>query len=687
MRYHRSLILTLALLAAAGLLLLGAAALSSAQAAEPQACQPVTDAALTYTPTLVYPDAAVIFSGEILTGSLPVTYTWQFGDGSTPITGTTALSQPLFTVTHSYTRSGVFSVTLSAWNTCTLLAPYSTTARITVEARPCLTLTGLTLSYTPSQVYAHQEALFSGQVITGSPPLTYTWRFGDCSPPLTGTSVLPVFTAAHTFTAAQVYTVEAAAWNACTITPTYESLTLTVAPCRVITEVGFTYWPTVARAGEVLTFTAEVSDNVAPWDYAWSWGDGLTATGKVVTHVYPAQVPTLTYTVVLTAANPCNQHLTTTTLHLLPWRYFEFLPLVARKLEPPRPPSLIGYGANVSSAGHASYLGEMGFDWAKGFVNWQSSVAGVDYFWGDVDNQMRAFLPHTPKVLLRIHGRWPPLSEGDRAAFRNFAQALARHVSEAWRTEGLETMAYEIWNEPNLDYEWGGSPNAAAYTALLKAGYEGIKAGDPEALVISAGLAPTGGSLTDSPAETARVIAQARWLYGATQVVPDLTFLRQMYAHGAKGYMDGVGTHPYGGNYAPDTPRSEVGIPIYFRRAEEQHQVMLDNGDDSPMWNTEFGWVVETGCDLGEHEWMEVSEARQAEYLAAAYAYAEEYWPWMGPMFLFNLDFATVYWYQECDPMRWYSITYRHNPNDGASPILKRPAYYSLRDMPKHSAW
>jgi hypothetical protein len=57
----------------------------------------------------------------------------------------------------------------------------------------------------------------------------------------------------------------------------------------------------------------------------------------------------------------------------------------------------------------------------------------------------------------------------------------------------------------------------------------------------------------------------------------------------------------------------------------------------------------------------------------------------MGPMFLFNLDFGTVHWYAHCDPMRWYSVTYRETPPVG--PILRRQAFYGLRDMRKHSAW
>jgi hypothetical protein len=290
--------------------------------------------------------------------------------------------------------------------------------------------------------------------------------------------------------------------------------------------------------------------------------------------------------------------------------------------------------------------------------------------------------------VLRIHGKSPPVSTSDLSKFQAYCQALAAHVSANWRDQRLETVAYEIWNEPNLDYEWGGPPNAAQYTAALKAGYQGVKAGDLQAVVVSAGLAPTGGSLTDSPLEAERIIALARQLYGTDQVTPDLTFLRNMYKNGAQNYFDALSTHAYGGSYAPDTPPDQARIPIYFRRAEEQRQVMLDNGDDSPMWNTEFGWVLKTDCNLGEHEWMEVSEAKQAEYLAAAYAYADENWPWMGPMFLFNLDFGTMYWYETCDPMRWYSITYRENHKDpGNSPIQARQAFYALRDMPKKSGW
>ena len=324
------------------------------------------------------------------------------------------------------------------------------------------------------------------------------------------------------------------------------------------------------------------------------------------------------------------------------------------------PPPHLGYGANIAAADHAALLPNMGFEWAKGFVSWDAVGAGPPYNWVHVDNQLRQFKPHVPNILLRINGPMPagignPIhSPSDLAAFRAFTQALARHVRQAWNPA---TVAYEILNEPNLSYEWGAAPDPAGYVAVLRAGYEGIKAGDAKAWVVSAGLA-TGGHYDD------------------------LAFIREMYRAGAKPYFDALGSHPYGGSGPPDQKQG----PVYFRRAEEQRQVMLEFGDGAkPIWATEFGWIVGTAaCNFGYHEWMEVTEAQQAEYLAAAYRYADRFWPWMGPMFIFNLDFATVPWYAYCEQMRWYSI---YVPGAAPGTVAPRPAVVALKALPKRSRW
>ena len=166
-----------------------------------------------------------------------------------------------------------------------------------------------------------------------------------------------------------------------------------------------------------------------------------------------------------------------------------------------------------------------------------------------------------------------------------------------------------------------------------------------------------------------------------------------MYAHGAAEYMDVLGVHTFGfgrpPEIAPDgeicprdnpmrSPYARVEGPaidrgcwpvegLCFRRVEQMRAIMVEHGDeDTPMWATEFGWPIRPRpCCLARSEWpaqswQAVSEGQQARYLIRAYRYAEEQWPWMEVMFLWNLDWSR---YQEeeercgyCEPMGAYSI-------------------------------
>ena len=120
----------------------------------------------------------------------------------------------------------------------------------------------------------------------------------------------------------------------------------------------------------------------------------------------------------------------------------------------------------------------MGFNWAKGYVNWETvEPKSGDFRWVDPDNIVKAFGDQQVKILMRVHGspEWarpaethlshPPV---DMSNFANFMTALAT------RYQG-QVAAYEIWNEPNLDYEWGYlAPDPAAYTRMLQAAYAAI---------------------------------------------------------------------------------------------------------------------------------------------------------------------------------------------------------------------
>ncbi len=318
---------------------------------------------------------------------------------------------------------------------------------------------------------------------------------------------------------------------------------------------------------------------------------------------------------------------------------------------PPRPD--FATGVNLADLGMAYLINDMGFDWAKGYVNWATVEPEPGEFrWIDPDNIVKAFGDQEVKILMRVHGTPPwarpqdtPLSHppDDMADFANFMTALVT------RYQG-QVAAYEIWNEPNLYYEWGYlTPDPAAYTEMLKIAYTAIKKVDSQALVISGGLATTG--------------------HGSASAFGDLDFLQGMYEAGAKGYFDALGSHPYAYGQAPDE-RHPDGLSL--ARVEEQHQVMVANGDDdTPIWITEVGWVLQTNWDLGEHQAIGVTEEQQAEYLARTYAKVQLEWPFVQAFFLFNLDFSTVPWYPAAEPMRWYAIL---NPDR-----TPRPAYTILR--------
>ena len=74
----------------------------------PGACDPVTNAAFTWSPTSPFAGQQVTFNGSA-SGTAPISYAWTFGDGGT---GSGA------TVTHTYTSAGTYTVAMTASNAC-----------------------------------------------------------------------------------------------------------------------------------------------------------------------------------------------------------------------------------------------------------------------------------------------------------------------------------------------------------------------------------------------------------------------------------------------------------------------------------------------------------------------------------------------------------------------------------------
>jgi hypothetical protein len=167
---------------------------------------------------------------------------------------------------------------------------------------------------------------------------------------------------------------------------------------------------------------------------------------------------------------------------------------------------------------------------------------------------------------------WPPR---DPAMITRFAQELTKRYGTNgtyWgcllpgllcRRPYKPILAYQVWNEPDIIQWWRTGVNPAQYNALLAAAYRGLKAGDPKAEVVIAGL-------------TIRVGDAGG-------------YLEQLYNLGAAPYFDTMALHAYGGNIS--------GVTGVIRKVRN---IMIAKGDGAtPMRITEYGFA--TG---GVREWV-----------------------------------------------------------------------------------
>ena len=322
---------------------------------------------------------------------------------------------------------------------------------------------------------------------------------------------------------------------------------------------------------------------------------------------------------------------------------------------------------------------EMGFTWAKQKFSWRDIEGAVKgrYDWYRPDTIVDLAQAANINLVIRldqqplwsvdslppeqITGNQPPVDYQD---FGDFCGAVAE------RFQG-RIAAYQVWNEPNLSREWGNrSPDPAEYTELLRVCYQAIKQADPNAIVISAGLAPTG---TQPP-----------------YAMPDMDYLQGMYEAGAANYFDVLGLNAPGYAAPPDLSPAEAEDPAYgggrwfaFRHVEDMRAIMVANGDGhKQVAILEMGWITDgtlaDGSSLRDHHesyaWYALDEQTQADYLVGAYQYAREHWqPWIGLMT--TIYIADYDWTPEQHEQWWWSIVLP----DGTP----RPAFYALKEMEK----
>ncbi len=325
----------------------------------------------------------------------------------------------------------------------------------------------------------------------------------------------------------------------------------------------------------------------------------------------------------------------------------------------------------ASIEANLTLVNEMEFEWVKQVFAWRD-IQGIENSepdWWRTDLIVNAVEEHELKLLVRIERPpfWAqpdkgviPLENTPPANFQDFGDFCGLLAK---RYKG-RISAYQIWNEPNLSREWGERPpNPVEYTDLLKNCYEVIKIADPNAIVISAGLAPTGTL--------------------STFAMPDTEFLKGMYDAGAASYFDVLGVHAPGFKAPPELDPALAADPdegygggrwFAFRHVEDLRLIMLENGDaHKQVAILEMGWILHQEIHA-PYTWHGVSEQEQADYLVRAYDYARTHWqPWIGLMT--TIYFADAAWTPHDNEQWWWSIVLP----DGTP----REAYFALRDMPK----
>jgi hypothetical protein len=251
---------------------------------------------------------------------------------------------------------------------------------------------------------------------------------------------------------------------------------------------------------------------------------------------------------------------------------------------------------------------------------------------------------------------------GDVSKFQQLMQAMATHFKG-------KIAGYELWNEENLAREAGPSNiNPASYLTLLKAGYAGVKAGDPNAQVFLGALSPTG---NNTPGVA----------------MDDLAYLQALYALNggeAKNYFDVMTAHLSGFSNPPDctpsTPQCSLSggwnnDPSFFAfyRVGQYRDLMNQQGEGGKMiWFTEFGYCSNPTPPPGYEYCSSLSEDQQSRFLVQAYQMARQL-DYVGAMFTWNLNFQLAV--PQTDEKWGFGVL--------RSDWSKRPAFYGLAALPK----
>ena len=279
-------------------------------------------------------------------------------------------------------------------------------------------------------------------------------------------------------------------------------------------------------------------------------------------------------------------------------------------------PELPAYGLSAWSsafgAGEFDVIRRSGaryyrFDMATSYLDWDGDgrmTRHYDEFIREATARGVTLLP----VLLRLSSAQqaePPRTVAEHARWRtaiHFFAARYGNGGEFWRENpGLPyrpIRTWEVWNEPNLPQFWGERrPSPSRYRRLLAEGAAALRAADPEARVLSGGIA---------------------WRRDGAR------YLAAVLRGGGACLADGAAIHPYG-----DSAAQSIAYLGQARRILDR-----SGAHTAQLWPTEIGWRVGP-----RGRYAVATESDQARVLSrfAAEAQRQRRRLRLGPLFAFAL--------------------------------------------------
>ncbi len=317
-----------------------------------------------------------------------------------------------------------------------------------------------------------------------------------------------------------------------------------------------------------------------------------------------------------------------------------------------RPPLAFGYGLQAHMIGTnieqvMVETRKLDFNWLKQQVRWNTTEPeNGSYNWNNLD------LIVDRATYSDIHLLFSVVTSPDWAREDGFdvdvdgppadPAYLASFLQEmAGRYCGTSLRAIEVWNEQNLNYEWGNLPlSAEDYVRLLAPASTAIRSACPSMYVVSGALTPSGSV--------------------PNVAIDDFVYLEQMLIAGVAQHVDAIGAHPSGYNVPANAVWEDACAAIVqfgnsfngacdhphhswsFRSTMVGYRSKTQEfGVNLPIWPTEFGWAAGGAYHEAYGYANDNSFEEQAAWTVEAFQMMKE-WGWVAPPILWNLNFRVI---------------------------------------------